>query len=267
MRTRFAGLAHGAFEHVAHAQFARHLLHVDGSALVGEGRVTSDHEQPTNRDNAVMISSTMPSAKYSCSDRRSYSGRAAPQSTACRAEPVAASAAERAPKVAHGGRPALSSRPPPTSPERLNGPLDVLEGEAAKIVERGLQPSCRRHRARPARSQCPRLALLPPAAPRRSRHRHRGRRHRRSGRRDAGRYGTRSRVSSGWSRLASAMACWNSMAALSASTALGNSANAPSPVSLTSRPPCRASIGSNRCLRCSRRRASVPLSSRPIRRE
>ena len=37
--------------------------------------------------------------------------------------------------------------------------------------------------------------------------------------------------------LASAMACWNSMAAPSASTALGNSASAPSPVSLTSRPP------------------------------
>lgn len=36
---------------------------------------------------------------------------------------------------------------------------------------------------------------------------------------------------------------------------------------VTSRPPWRASAGSRRGARCSRKRASVPLSSRPIRRE
>ena len=41
-----AGLAQAAFEDVAHAQFAAGLLHVDRAALVGEGRVAGDDEQP-----------------------------------------------------------------------------------------------------------------------------------------------------------------------------------------------------------------------------
>ena len=40
-----AGLAHAAFEHVAHAELAADLLDVDGLALVGEGRIARDHEQ------------------------------------------------------------------------------------------------------------------------------------------------------------------------------------------------------------------------------
>src|SRR5262245_61096694 len=34
-----AGFAHAAFEHIAHAKFPRHLLYVDGAALVGETRI------------------------------------------------------------------------------------------------------------------------------------------------------------------------------------------------------------------------------------
>src|SRR5258708_18820445 len=41
-----AGLAHAAFEHIAHAKLAADLLHVDSAALVGEGRITRDDEQP-----------------------------------------------------------------------------------------------------------------------------------------------------------------------------------------------------------------------------
>ena len=41
-----AGFAHAAFEHVAHAQLARDLLHVNGLALVGEGGVASDDKEP-----------------------------------------------------------------------------------------------------------------------------------------------------------------------------------------------------------------------------
>ena len=43
-----AGLAHAAFEHVAHAELAADLLHVDGAALVGEARIARDHEQPAD---------------------------------------------------------------------------------------------------------------------------------------------------------------------------------------------------------------------------
>ena len=41
-----AGRAHAALQHVAHAEVARDLAHVDRAALVGEGRVAGDHEQP-----------------------------------------------------------------------------------------------------------------------------------------------------------------------------------------------------------------------------
>ena len=61
-----AGLAHAAFEHVAHAELAADLPHVD-VALVGEGRVAGDDEQPARIGQRVMMSSAMPSAKNSCS--------------------------------------------------------------------------------------------------------------------------------------------------------------------------------------------------------
>ena len=42
------GLADAAFQHVAHAELAADLLHVDGAALVGEAGVARDHEQPAD---------------------------------------------------------------------------------------------------------------------------------------------------------------------------------------------------------------------------
>ena len=41
-----AGLAHAAFEHIAHAEFAADLLHIDRLALVGEARIAGDDEEP-----------------------------------------------------------------------------------------------------------------------------------------------------------------------------------------------------------------------------
>jgi hypothetical protein len=41
-----ARLAHAAFEHVAHAELARGLLHVDGPAFVDKARVARDDEEP-----------------------------------------------------------------------------------------------------------------------------------------------------------------------------------------------------------------------------
>jgi len=41
-----ACLAHGAFEHITHAEFAPDLLHIDGAAFVGEARIAGDDEEP-----------------------------------------------------------------------------------------------------------------------------------------------------------------------------------------------------------------------------
>ena len=46
MRTRSPLLAHAALDHVADAEFFGDLLHMDGFALVDEGRVARDHEEP-----------------------------------------------------------------------------------------------------------------------------------------------------------------------------------------------------------------------------
>ena len=40
------GFAHAALQHVAHAELARDLPHVDRLALVGEGGIARDHEEP-----------------------------------------------------------------------------------------------------------------------------------------------------------------------------------------------------------------------------
>ena len=45
MRTRVAGFADAAFEHIAHAEFAPDLPDVWRLALVGEARIARDHEQ------------------------------------------------------------------------------------------------------------------------------------------------------------------------------------------------------------------------------
>src|SRR5262249_39768632 len=43
-----AGFAHRAFEHIADAQFAADLLHIDGLAFVREARVAGDNEEPAD---------------------------------------------------------------------------------------------------------------------------------------------------------------------------------------------------------------------------
>ena len=43
-----AGLAHRAFEHIAHAELAPDLLHIDRLALVGEARIAGDDEEPAD---------------------------------------------------------------------------------------------------------------------------------------------------------------------------------------------------------------------------
>src|SRR5438105_3493270 len=62
-----AGTPHAAFEHVANAEFARHPGNINRRSLVGECRIARDDKNARLRDGAVMMSSTMPSAKYSCS--------------------------------------------------------------------------------------------------------------------------------------------------------------------------------------------------------
>jgi hypothetical protein len=43
-----AGLAHRAFEDIAHAELAPDLLHIDRLALVGEARIPGDDEEPAD---------------------------------------------------------------------------------------------------------------------------------------------------------------------------------------------------------------------------
>ena len=63
-----ARLADAALKDVAHAEFTSDLLDVDGPALVGEAtNCARSRTSDLKRESAVMISSTMPSAKYSCS--------------------------------------------------------------------------------------------------------------------------------------------------------------------------------------------------------
>jgi hypothetical protein len=60
-------LAHAAFEHITHPQFATDLLYVYRPTLYVKLELRAITNNCRKRDNAVMISSTMPSAKYSCS--------------------------------------------------------------------------------------------------------------------------------------------------------------------------------------------------------
>ena len=42
-----AAFPHAALDHVAHAELSADLLHMDGLALIGKGRVARDHEEPS----------------------------------------------------------------------------------------------------------------------------------------------------------------------------------------------------------------------------
>ena len=55
--------AHTAFKQIPHPQLMPHLLRVDIAAPVGEAGIRAITNRFEKRDNAVMISSTMPSAK------------------------------------------------------------------------------------------------------------------------------------------------------------------------------------------------------------
>ena len=56
-------LADTALQNVTDTEFAPDLFDVDGPALVGKTRIAGDDEQKLERERAVMMSSTMPSAK------------------------------------------------------------------------------------------------------------------------------------------------------------------------------------------------------------
>ena len=77
----------------------------------------------------------------------------------------------------------------------------------------------------------------------------------------------RTRSASGTARSRSAMPFWIATAQATAWTALGNSHRMPSPMSLTTRPPCSATSGSTSSPRWALRRPRVPCSSRCTRRE
>ena len=62
-----ADFADGAFEHVAHPEFAADLLHIDRWPLYVKLELRAMTNSQRMRDSAVMISSTMPSTKYPCS--------------------------------------------------------------------------------------------------------------------------------------------------------------------------------------------------------
>ena len=70
-----AGDAHAATQpfarflpgHVAHAKLLADLLHLYRLALVGKRRVRAITKSPETFDRSVMMSSVMPSLKYSCS--------------------------------------------------------------------------------------------------------------------------------------------------------------------------------------------------------
>src|SRR5262249_55362581 len=62
-----AGPPHAALEHVAHAQLAPNFDDIKGRNFVGERGAARDHKKEWLCDRLVMMSSVMPSEKYSCS--------------------------------------------------------------------------------------------------------------------------------------------------------------------------------------------------------
>ena len=52
-----------AFQHVPHPHLSTHILHLYGSAFVGERRITGDDKETGDRERSVVMSSVMPSLK------------------------------------------------------------------------------------------------------------------------------------------------------------------------------------------------------------
>ena len=42
------GLAHATLQHIAHAELASDLLHIDAAALISEAQIAGDHEEPSD---------------------------------------------------------------------------------------------------------------------------------------------------------------------------------------------------------------------------
>ena len=42
------GLAHATLQHIAHAELASDLLHIDAAALISEAQIAGDHEEPAD---------------------------------------------------------------------------------------------------------------------------------------------------------------------------------------------------------------------------
>lgn len=74
VRTRPPDLRTLPSKHEAHPEFAADLLDVYCFAFVRKARISNDIKQGLDRDSAVMISSTMPSAKYGEPSLRGYEG-------------------------------------------------------------------------------------------------------------------------------------------------------------------------------------------------
>src|SRR6267142_5918325 len=60
-------LSHRPLEDIAHAEPSPDFLDIDRSTFEGEARIAQMTNSDLKRDSAVMMSSTIPSAKYSCS--------------------------------------------------------------------------------------------------------------------------------------------------------------------------------------------------------
>ena len=123
------GFAHAAFEHVAHTQLSRYLLHIDGAALVGEGGVAGDDKEPQNRvRNRLSAGERWIRTSGSAYDANAGLRRKSAASAACRRGSSAAAVGGdqfrrkvKSPNRALIARGTGSSNPSPSSREMLWG--------------------------------------------------------------------------------------------------------------------------------------------------
>ena len=212
------------------------------------------------RDSAVMMSSTMPSAKYSCSGSplmfwngstamEGLSGSGSGELAGCRADtlPLRLLPISRARQRSARARDVL---------QRVRSPMS---SNAARPCPESADRRHRRCRRRPARDAfkarrnvdavAENIVVVDD---------------------DVADVNADAKFDPGILRQTSAfcaaMPRWTSTAQRAASTALANSTSMPSPVVLTMRPRCAAMVGSTSAFLTALSRASVPSSSAPIRR-
>lgn len=70
-----------AFEEITHAELAAHLAHVMGASLVEKAELRAMTKNQRSRARAIVISSVMPSLKYSCAGSPERNSRRHPFST------------------------------------------------------------------------------------------------------------------------------------------------------------------------------------------